>query len=921
MFMRKTTLLLGLLFMAVLASCGIKEDPQPDIQPDQSSYGFYGTMEELIPDVLTKAYAEYDEGLNKYFIYWNADDRVSIFEEGTYNREYYFTGRDSAPSGSFERVGTDPSHLTEEPIETGYQYAIYPYHQYNTCDSKGTLTVDIPARQTVSNDEFGVGARLLMVARDAEGKFGFKHVGAYIGVTLKGAGVSVASIAFRGNNDEILAGYPLVDFSSDGEPVMSFNPKDRDNSKEITMEFEEPVTLSSEETVFWLIVPATTLRGGYTLTVTDTQGGTFQKKTTSSITLERKKLYHLRADVEIVPNPDDTHVYARASSVTLGGTYLIVSASDDLVFKGMTNGSFAGVSPVDGVITDSDGTLSAYEFTVEGDGSDYYFKFNDGNYLICDYWGSEGNSSTGLRYVGSQTDITYPFALTASEGTFFFSTTMVNSTDLTPQFLYYKSADNVFKLGASGKDYGVHLYLKGGEPFIPKQPQLLLFEDGTVNWILGDSYEIGGSYAAQVPAGAQTTLSYLSSNADVATISGDQIRIVSTGSTTITVTAEETDLFKPGSTSYTLNIFGPAPDEWVDLGSFSLENDALHDYLDEAELTYNDTNEATVSCVQSYVNQYYSTMSRLDSPAPVTVRWSNPASGSTVISIYEDEALSKVVWTQKASVNTTSSEVYNLVPGRRYYYTVSEDASIWEKGFFNTTGRLRMLKVSDIVARGHANNCRDLGGFVTKDGTKRIKYGYLYRGSNMDVTTPDEKRILTDLMKIRMVVDLRKTPVSTSVGLTDDGNSDAYQAFPAVDYPAIGYYAGSYEDKNDLSNPAKVKSTINAIIDAVVAGKPTYFHCLIGADRTGYFAMILEGVLGISEKDCTIDYELTSFSMGEIRGRDGSGVDYFFSWSLNLFRSQEGNTFQEKMTNYLLGVGITQDRIDAFKNAVLEANN
>lgn len=912
--MKKTLTLPVLLFVLVLTSCRIEDD----LLQEHAATRFTATIEQLLPDVSTKAFAEYDEELNKYYIYWNANDRVSIFEEGTFNREYGFHGRNGAPSGYFDRVGSDPSHFTEDPIETGYQYAIYPYHEYNTCDAKGTLTVNIPEKQVFYDDEYGVGARMLMVSRHPEGLFFFKHVGSYIAITLKGSG-SISSISFQGNNGEIIAGYPLVTFDESNNPVVRFNPKDRDNAKVITMDFDTPVELGPEEKEFWITVPAITLSGGYTMTVTDSQGVTFQKKTTSSLTLERRKFYHLRAEVDLASEQEAT--YARASSVTLGGTYLIVSASDDLVFKGMTNGSFASVSPVNGVITDSDGTLSAYEFTVEGNGSEYFFKFNDGNYLLCDYWGSEGNSLTGLRYVSSQADITYPFALTASEGTFFFSTTMVNSTDLNPQFLYFKSADNVFKLGASGKNVGAHLYLKGGEPFIPKQPQSLLFEEGTVNWILGNSYEIGGSYAAKVPAGAQTTISYYSSNTDVATISGDQIRIISPGSTTITVTAEETGDFKPGSASYTLNIFSPAPDEWVDLGSFSLENDALREYLDEAELTYDDTNEATVSCVQKYVNQYSSTISRLDSPAPATVRWSNPASGSTVISIYEDEALSKVVWTQNASVNTTSSEIYNLVPGRKYYYTVSEGASIWEKGFFNTTGRMRLIKVSDIVARGHANNCRDLGGLVTKDGTKRIKYGYLYRGSNMDVTTPDEKRILTDLMKIRMVVDLRKTPVSTSVGLSDDGNSDAYRAFPAADYPAIGYQADSYVDQNDLSNPAKVKSTINAIIDAVVAGKATYFHCLIGADRTGYFAMILEGVLGISEKVCTIDYELTSFSMGEIRGRDGSGVDYFFSWSLGYFRSQEGKTFQEKMTNYLLGVGITQARIDAFKNAVLEENN
>ena len=46
----------------------------------------------------------------------------------------------------------------------------------------------------------------------------------------------------------------------------------------------------------------------------------------------------------------------------------------------------------------------------------------------------------------------------------------------------------------------------------------------------------------------------------------------------------------------------------------------------------------------------------------------------------------------------------------------------------------------------------------------------------------------------------------------------------------------------------------------VVDGKNIFFHCRIGADRTGTMAYILEGLLGVPEEERLQDYELTVFS-------------------------------------------------------------
>ena len=120
---------------------------------------------------------------------------------------------------------------------------------------------------------------------------------------------------------------------------------------------------------------------------------------------------------------------------------------------------------------------------------------------------------------------------------------------------------------------------------------------------------------------------------------------------------------------------------------------------------------------------------------------------------------------------------------------------------------------------------------------------------------------------------------------------------------------------------------MQAFIDAAKSGKASYFHCYIGADRTGYIAMLIEGLLGVSEKDCSIDYELTSFSDAaglRYRNAQKPAEDYTFREGIAYLRAlsaadNQANTFQNKIENYLVNtVGIKQTAIDEFKGIVLE---
>ena len=907
--MRYRFLPIGLL-AALAVSCSVEEINTP-VPESHHATVFYATIDDSQPGGTdTKVYAD-----DKMKVLWNEDDRITIFNRNTYNKEFYFDGEDGSNSGGFEEV-TDYDDPTSTKLDK--VYAVYPYSESTEISSSGVITLALPSEQAFLANSFGRGANT-MVASTTDELLKFKNVGGYLLLKFYGEGISISSISVRGNNGELLAGKCTVEMS-DGLPALSMDESQASDA--VTLTCNPHVSLggsSSEAVACWLVLPPVTFENGFTVTVTTSDGGVFEKSTSRKTVITRSAVTRFAAlEVKVPTN------YVKVPVVIEGGTYLIASVADDRIFKGLEDGSSADVSPVDDVITDTDKSLSAYEFTLENNGSDYYLKYSDDKYLICDY-SNDGNSTSGIRYVDTREEVTYPYTLTVTDGAFFFNTPRTDNGQK-DQYLYYKTQgtnSNIFKIGQSGSTVGVHLYLKLGTGDSPiKQSQALSFADQNVVWTLGGDYVIGNCYVPQVAIGAQTNVTYSCEPEDVAVIEDGLIRIVGTGNATITATAEETDDFYPATATYALRILRGPSEKWIDLGSFSLENMALRDYLDDAYSSYSDTDDDVNTVMDKYATRApYTSIDRRDCPNPVTINLSSPGYQPAVISIYADSTLTDPpVWSQNATVGATSAEVYNLIPGRTYYYTVTEDSVVWEKGYFNTTGRRRMIKVSGVERKGHANNCRDLGGLEVNDKgeMKTIKYGYIFRGTNMDKTTETEKAFLTGFLNIGMDVDLRGVGSGGS-GNSDDGSSNCYQPFTSPKY-SVDYVNPGFSSFGDLTTNSKVMTVVNAIISTAKSGKASYFHCYIGADRTGYIAMLIEGLLGVSEKDCSIDYELTSFSeAAELRYRNGQPRDYYFRKGIQFLRDQEGETFQDKIENYLVKtVGISEVDIKEFKSIVLK---
>ncbi len=329
--------------------------------------------------------------------------------------------------------------------------------------------------------------------------------------------------------------------------------------------------------------------------------------------------------------------------------------------------------------------------------------------------------------------------------------------------------------------------------------------------------------------------------------------------------------------------------------SLNIENDRVAAFLATTPYT-----ESTASVVSNYATDV---TLRDDQPATLSV----PLPAQTV-----DASLSLALSSDFTGAETFTVpagsvlyEMKNLLPDQTYYYKVEADGAVIADGTISTTGQLRMIKADGIA------NMRDLGGWTNADGN-RIRYGRLFRGSELrggkSYTASDaDLDMLKKQLNIGAEVDLR-----TAADL-QDGTLSA-SAIDGASY----YYADLNRWSEDALNldATKFKSAFGLVLAALKAGKAAYFHCIYGADRTGCFAMLLEGLLGLPVEEMYKDYELTSFSSAGLRTKDG--IDH----KLAYIKALQGNSLQEEFYNYWRGaVGISEADLNAFIDLMVDGSS
>lgn len=273
--MKRCSLLFGLA-IALVASCSTQEK---DFQEPLQGGIFFASFEQPAEEG-TKVYA--NENLH---LRWNADDRVSIFNEVTYNQQYQFTGETGANAGEFQIVNGDV-FVTGNRIS--HKVSVYPYQKSTVITEDEVLTVTLPAEQSYAENTFGLGINT-MVSVSSGNVLQYKNIGGYLMLKLYGEGVSVSSITLKGNNGEKLAGKAFVTMPLGGVPTVVM--KD-DATTEITLSCDIPVRLGAtaeESTQFWFVVPPVTFSRGFSITVICSDG-VFSKTTDKVSVIERNKL-------------------------------------------------------------------------------------------------------------------------------------------------------------------------------------------------------------------------------------------------------------------------------------------------------------------------------------------------------------------------------------------------------------------------------------------------------------------------------------------------------------------------------------------------------------------------------------------------------------------------------------------------------
>ena len=341
----------------------------------------------------------------------------------------------------------------------------------------------------------------------------------------------------------------------------------------------------------------------------------------------------------------------------------------------------------------------------------------------------------------------------------------------------------------------------------------------------------------------------------------------------------------------------PTPPE--DENAFLATNPYVEKYLEE--VTYTDTEYKTTK-ILDYPG---GGPGEADIPPTYTISWTADASAGAVTLHVQEGA-----WSRDYSLDAGASSqgITNLVPGREYKWTVTATSGGKKvaEGSFKTKGMLHQIYFEPNLRNG-----RDLGGWKGLGG-KTVAFRKLYRGGVMS------KKYLNENGRKEM----RAEGIRAELDLQEEGSASSSSPLGSD----IAFYAPHFDSGYNhmvRDNQPKVRDTFMWVVARLREGKPVYFHCWSGRDRTGTMAVLLLGALGVNESDMAKDYELTYFSPDDWSMYQGSYQHTRNNYSYpsirkTIFSETDSGTYPERITKYLLKIGVPQQDIDDLRSIMLE---
>lgn len=282
----KKILLVPFLF---LMSCDAVECTSPTIDTD--NHKFHATIEGVAE---SRTYLTED-----ILLRWTADDRITIFEGTTRNKQYRFLGETGDNAGDFDYV--------KEGFGTGNDvdrhYAIYPYNSTTKLSESGVITYTFPVTQNYAVGSVGLGANVMVSATADLDDYdlAFRNVGSYLLVKLYGEDQIVESVAVTTKGGEPLAGKAYITPVYGGVPSVEMI----DTTSTVTLKSESGVTIGTTQetaTAFWIVLPPFTASQGISVTVKGYYGGVQTYDIDGEIVFNRNKYKILTRELTISSN-------------------------------------------------------------------------------------------------------------------------------------------------------------------------------------------------------------------------------------------------------------------------------------------------------------------------------------------------------------------------------------------------------------------------------------------------------------------------------------------------------------------------------------------------------------------------------------------------------------------------------------------
>lgn len=294
--MKKSFFYFALSLLTIAAGCHREEVGTTESANDVME--IYASVE-TVADLSTRTYLEGTEVL------WSEGDQIAVcLGNATVNRFNVKSGSEGITTAVFEKDETYNGEVRD--VQFSNNIAWYPFCEFSCAsrDSGYMLFVVFPSAQKYAPDSFPEGAfPMVAVTKDvAEKEYSFKNVCGAIMLQLKGSG-SIRSVSIKGNSDEYIAGTGYVEAGYGRTP----NIYHLNDFRTVTLDCgEDGVKLDSEKsTPFIIVLPPVAFEKGFTITVTDTWGGSRNYVTEKPNPIIRSKIRRMPVQEYIGREPQD----------------------------------------------------------------------------------------------------------------------------------------------------------------------------------------------------------------------------------------------------------------------------------------------------------------------------------------------------------------------------------------------------------------------------------------------------------------------------------------------------------------------------------------------------------------------------------------------------------------------------------------